>query len=122
MLLPCRHVFALRKVLGKPLYDPYLVDMCILPISDLHKEYLLVHLLHHWPLQHQSQRIAENLVYMKNHKAVVLTSELCSICCKWCFICSISKTNQSFKKIIEIREISLVARSWGRYVLVLLVC
>ena len=65
MPLSCPHMLALRKMLGKPLYDLKICDnQWTFAYSNQHKEFLLV--LHHEPLQCLSQRMLESSAEMKS--------------------------------------------------------
>ena len=82
MLLPCRHIFALRKMLSKPLYDPKICDnrwtfsyyqsTQRIFVSSSSSSSLAITVSKLKDVRKLSQ-------HKKYHKAVVLTSELASV-------------------------------------------
>ena len=82
MLLPCRHMFALRKMLGKPLYDPKICDnrwtfayyqsTQRIFVSSSSSSSLAITVS-------KSKDVRKLSQHEKYRKAVVLTSELASV-------------------------------------------
>ena len=102
MLLPCCHMFALRKMLSKPLYDPKICDNQWLFsyyqstqrifVSSSSSSSLAITVSKLKDVRKLSQ-------HEKYRKAVVFTSARASICCKCCLISSFSKANQALEEV-----------------------
>ena len=82
MLLPCRHMFALRKMLSKPLYDPKICDNRWTFVYYQSTQRLFVSSLSSSSLAitvSKSKDVRKLSQHEKYRKVVVLTSELASV-------------------------------------------